>query len=70
MAAAKVKLPVISLAKRLEEIYSPRFAKPLLLDRAHPGLRLLQALRDEAHRFGITYHRKLRGKSELGDADD
>ena len=65
MAAAKVKLPVISLAKRLEEIYSPRFAKPLLLDRAHPGLRLLQALRDEAHRFGITYHRKLRGKSEL-----
>jgi excinuclease ABC subunit C len=65
MAAAKVKLPVISLAKRLEEIYSPRFAKPLLLDRAHPGLRLLQALRDEAHRFGVTYHRKLRGRSEL-----
>ncbi|MCM2267925.1 MAG: GIY-YIG nuclease family protein [Elusimicrobiales bacterium] len=67
LAAAKVKLPVISLAKRLEEIYSPRFAKPLLLDRAHPGLRLLQALRDEAHRFGITYHRKLRGRSELKD---
>ena len=67
MAAAKVKLPVISLAKRLEEIYSPRFAKPLLLDRAHPGLRLLQALRDEAHRFGVTYHRKLRGRSELED---
>lgn len=65
MAAAKVKLPLISLAKRLEEIYSPLRARPLLLDRAHPGLRLLQALRDEAHRFGITYHRKLRGKSEL-----
>ncbi len=65
MAAAKVKLPVISLAKRLEEIYSPLRAKPLLLDRSHPGLRLLQALRDEAHRFGITYHRKLRGRSEL-----
>jgi excinuclease ABC subunit C len=67
MAAAKVKLPLISLAKRLEEIYSPLRARPLLLDRAHPGLRLLQALRDEAHRFGITYHRKLRGKSELSD---
>ena len=65
MAALKVKVPVISLAKRLEEIYSPLRAKPLLLDRAHPGLRLLQALRDEAHRFGITYHRKLRGRSEL-----
>ncbi|OGR67322.1 MAG: hypothetical protein A2081_01635 [Elusimicrobia bacterium GWC2_61_19] len=67
MAAAKVKLPVISLAKRLEEIYSPLRARPLLLDRANPGLRLLQALRDEAHRFGITYHRKLRGRSELAE---
>lgn len=65
LAAAGLKLPVISLAKRLEEIYSPRLARPLLLDRAHPGLRLLQALRDEAHRFGVTYHRKLRGRSEL-----
>ncbi len=65
MRAAEVKLPVISLAKRLEEIYSPLRAQPLLLDRANPGLRLLQALRDEAHRFGITYHRKLRGRSEL-----
>ena len=42
-------------------------AKPLLLDRSHPGLRLLQALRDEAYRFGITYHRKLRGRSELAE---
>jgi len=65
MKAQGVKLPVISLAKRLEEIYSPQRSQPLLLDRAHPGLRLLQALRDEAHRFGITYHRKLRGRSEL-----
>ena len=67
IGAARVKVEVISLAKRLEEIYSPRRARPLLLDRAHPGLRLLQALRDEAHRFGITYHRKLRGKSELAE---
>ena len=67
IGAARVKVEVISLAKRLEEIYSPLRARPLLLDRAHPGLRLLQALRDEAHRFGITYHRKLRGKSELAE---
>jgi len=65
LAAAGFKIPVISLAKRLEEIYSPRLARPLLLDRANLGLRLLQALRDEAHRFGVTYHRKLRGKAEL-----
>lgn len=62
---AGLKIPVISLAKRLEEIYTTDRALPLLLDRAHPGLRLLQALRDEAHRFGITYHRALRGHSEL-----
>ncbi|MDA8129877.1 MAG: GIY-YIG nuclease family protein [Elusimicrobia bacterium] len=67
LGAAKMKIPVISLAKRLEEIYSPLHARPILLDRAHPGLRLLQALRDEAHRFGITYHRKLRGRSELSE---
>ena len=67
LRASEAKIPVISLAKRFEEIYSPRRALPLRLDRAHPGLRLLQALRDEAHRFGITYHRKLRGKAELGE---
>jgi len=44
----------------------PDRALPLLLDRANAGLRLLQALRDEAHRFGVTYHRLLRGRSELG----
>ncbi|MEK7722241.1 MAG: excinuclease ABC subunit UvrC [Elusimicrobiota bacterium] len=64
-AATGMKIPVIGLAKRLEEIYMPGRAIPLLLDRAHPGLRLLQALRDEAHRFGVTYHRKLRGKTEM-----
>ena len=65
LRAAGMKIPVLGLAKRLEEIYLPGRAQPLLLDRAHAGLRLLQALRDEAHRFGVTYHRKLRGKSEL-----
>ena len=65
LRAAEMKIPVIGLAKRLEEIYTPGRAFPLLLERSHPGLRLLQALRDEAHRFGLRYHRLLRGKSEL-----
>ncbi|PJA11427.1 MAG: excinuclease ABC subunit C [Elusimicrobia bacterium CG_4_10_14_0_2_um_filter_56_8] len=64
LRTAGLKIPVIGLAKRLEEIFMPGRALPLLLDRAHPGLRLLQALRDEAHRFGVTYHRKLRDRIE------
>ena len=66
LRAEKMKIPVVSLAKKFEEIYLPGRSLPLVLDRAHPGLRLLQALRDEAHRFGVTYHRALRGKGELG----
>ncbi len=54
--------PICSLAKREEEIYLPGFSYPLRLDRRNPGLRLLQQVRDESHRFGITYHRKLRGE--------
>ncbi len=54
-------IPVISLAKRLEEIYTPK-GKPILLERKHKGLQLLQAIRDEAHRFAITYQRLLREK--------
>ena len=55
-------LPVIGLAERDEEIYIPGRREPLKLDRHHPGLRVLQAVRDEAHRFAITYHRDLRQK--------
>ena len=55
-------LPVIGLAKREEEIFVPGRSEPVVLDRHHPGLRALQALRDEAHRFAITYHRELRRK--------
>ena len=54
--------PICSLAKREEEIYLPGMELPLRLDRRNQGLRLLQQVRDEAHRFGITYHRSLRGK--------
>lgn len=65
MRRAKLKLPVISLAKKLEEVYFPGNPVPLLIPRDNAGLQLLQALRDEAHRFGITYHRKLRAKAEI-----
>lgn len=54
--------PVVSLAKREEEIHLPEQEQPLRLDRRHEGLRLLQRVRDEAHRFAIRYHRSRRGK--------
>ncbi|TNE35626.1 excinuclease ABC subunit C [bacterium] len=56
------KVKVIGLAKRLEEVFFPDNAEPLLLPRTSSSLRLLQQLRDEAHRFAITYHRHLRSK--------
>jgi len=59
---AGVRLPMVSLAKAEEELYVPGRREPLRLDRADPALRLLQSVRDEAHRFGIKYHRYLRGK--------
>ena len=55
-------LPVISLAERNEEIFVPGRSEPVVLDRHDAALRMLQALRDEAHRFAITYHRSLREK--------
>ncbi len=55
-------LPVVSLAKKEEEIHIPGHEESLKLDRRHNGLRLLQQVRDEAHRFAITYHRQRRGK--------
>jgi excinuclease ABC subunit C len=57
------EIPLASLAKRLEEIYTPRSAKPILLGRESEALRLLQRIRDEAHRFAITFHRNLRDKA-------
>lgn len=55
-------LPILGLAERNEEIYIPGESSPIVLDRHHPALKLLQAIRDEAHRFAITYHRNLREK--------
>ncbi len=56
-------IPIISLAKRLEEIYLPGNSQPIRLPRSSEALKLVQHLRDEAHRFAITYHRKLRSKA-------
>ena len=55
-----VSIPVIGLAKRIEEIFTPQHNDPFNLPKTCPALKLLQQLRDEAHRFAITYHRKLR----------
>ena len=57
-------LPVVGLAKEREEIFLPGLSQPLVLPANSQALYLVQRLRDEAHRFAITYHRKLRAKSQ------
>ncbi|MBI4429883.1 MAG: excinuclease ABC subunit C [Ignavibacteriales bacterium] len=57
--------PIIGLAKRLEEVFVPEKSEAMLLPRTSSGLRLLQQIRDEAHRFAIAYHRKVRAKRIL-----
>jgi len=59
------KIAVIGIAKRLEEIYYPGDSVPLYIDKNSETLKLIQHLRDEAHRFGITFHRQKRSKSQL-----
>jgi len=56
------EIPVASLAKRFEEVYVPGEADPVRVPRGSEALYMLQRIRDEAHRFAITYHRQLRGK--------
>lgn len=58
-------VPVISLAKRIEEVFVEGKSESIILSHHSPELQLLQQIRDEAHRFAITYHRKLRGKRNL-----
>ena len=57
------KIPIIGIAKRLEEIYYPEDSVPLLISKKSPALLLIQRIRDEAHRFAITFHRQKRSKS-------
>ncbi|GAB2691358.1 UvrABC system protein C [Hymenobacter frigidus] len=65
------QIPVIGIAKRLEEIYVPNDPLPLYIDKKSESLRLIQRMRDEVHRFGITFHRSRRDagtlKTELTD---
>jgi excinuclease ABC subunit C len=63
-------IPTISLAKKEEVVFLPRRAFPLRLSRDSDALHILQHIRDEAHRFGITYHRKLRGREITSSALD
>ena len=56
-------IPMIALAKRIEEIFVPGKSEPIVLREDNPTLHMIQRLRDEAHRFAITYHRRLRQKS-------
>lgn len=60
------KVPIIGIAKRLEEIYFPEDSYPIYIDKKSESLRLLQRIRDEAHRFAITFHRNVRSKKALG----
>ncbi|WP_323755707.1 excinuclease ABC subunit UvrC [Roseivirga sp.] len=59
------QIPIIGIAKRLEEIYFPEDSFPLHIDKKSESLRLIQKLRDEAHRFAITFHRDLRSKNSF-----
>lgn len=58
------KVPIIGLAKQMEEVYYPNDKYPLILSKTSVTLRTLMHIRDEAHRFGITFHRKIRSKAQ------
>ena len=68
MLSAGADVPMFGLAKRLEEIFLPEREESILLDHHSPALHLIQRIRDEAHRFAITYHRSLRGKAHTHSA--
>ncbi|MAU71362.1 MAG: excinuclease ABC subunit C [Pseudozobellia sp.] len=59
------KIAIVGIAKRLEEIYFPEDPIPLYLDKRSESLKIIQQLRNEAHRFGITFHRKKRSKAAI-----
>ncbi|GAA4438129.1 excinuclease ABC subunit UvrC [Ravibacter arvi] len=59
------KVPIVGIAKRLEEIYFPEDSVPVYIDKRSESLKLIQQIRDEAHRFAITFHRDRRSKTSL-----
>jgi excinuclease ABC subunit C len=63
-------IPLASLAKENEELFVPHTPEPIILPRRSQGLYLIQRIRDEAHRFAITYHRNLRSKGSLRSSID
>ena len=63
-------IPVVALAKQAEEVYLGESREPLVLDPTSPGLHALQKVRDEAHRFAITYHKKLRTRRTIRSVID
>lgn len=66
----KGKIPIIGIAKKLEEIYYPEDQVPLYIDKTSETLKLIQKMRDEAHRFGITHHRGKREKQMINSELD
>ena len=62
------RLTLIALAERMEEVYRVGDPYPMFIDRNSPALKVLQQIRDESHRFGITFHRNLRSKSQVESA--
>jgi excinuclease ABC subunit C len=63
LAAMGLDIPVVALAKAEEQVFAPGRPEPLPLDRRSPALMLLERVRDEAHRFAVTYHRATRGRT-------
>ena len=70
MAELELEIPLIGLAKQYEEVFVPGRSDPIVLPRDSAGLFLLQRVRDEAHRFAITYHRASRGRGALRSSLD
>jgi excinuclease ABC subunit C len=67
LKSLELKIPIISLAKKFEEIYVPNKEIPLRLPKNSDALKLLMQIRDEAHRFGVKYHRLLRSKEMISE---
>ncbi len=70
LAKLGLEIPAIGLAKREEEIFVPQKSDPIVLQKSDYALQLLQRIRDEAHRFAVTFHKKIRSRQAYGSALD